>query len=124
MGDIIWLRAETKEMEARSALTPDLVRELMDNDFEIVVESSTQRAIADASFAETGCTLVEAGTWRGAPNHAYILGLKGLPVDSNPLSHRHIYFGHAYKNQQGWQELLGRFIQGGGELFDLEYHFG
>ena len=121
MSEIIWLRAETRAMEARSALTPDLVRELIENDFEVVVERSPQRAFADASFAETGCTMVDAGAWRSAPNHAYILGLKELPGDGTPLSHRHIYFAHAYKFQQDWQQLLGRFIQGGGELFDLEY---
>jgi saccharopine dehydrogenase (NAD+, L-lysine-forming) len=121
MSDLIWLRAETKAMEARSGLTPDLVRELLNSGKEVVVERSSQRAIDDSSFAGTGCTMVDEGTWSTAPKHAYILGLKELPENNTPLIHRHIYFAHAYKNQHGCQELLRRFKEGGGELFDLEY---
>jgi saccharopine dehydrogenase (NAD+, L-lysine forming) len=121
MTDLIWLRTETKAMEARSALTPSLVQALIKNNFEVVVERSSQRAIDDASFAETGCRMVESGSWTTAPKHAYILGLKELPDDTSQLSHRHIYFAHAYKNQHGWKTLLDRFARGGGKLFDLEY---
>jgi saccharopine dehydrogenase (NAD+, L-lysine-forming) len=118
---MIWLRAETKTQEARTALTPDVVRQLCNSGVELMVERSLQRAIDDASYEDTGCTLVESGAWCGAPGHAYILGLKELPEEDTPLSHRHIYFGHAYKNQHGWRELLARFSRGGGELLDLEY---
>lgn len=38
-----------------------------------------------------------------------------------PLKHKHIYFGHAFKEQFGWEDLLGRFLRGGGKLLDLEY---
>lgn len=37
------------------------------------------------------------------------------------MTHKHIYFGHAFKEQIGWEELLGRFLRGGGTLLDLEY---
>lgn len=121
MNDLIWLRAESKPMEARSALTPRLVRRLVEHGFTVIVERSTQRAIADAAFADSGCKLVPSGVWREAPIHAFILGLKDLPDEDTPLRHRHIYFGHAYKNQKGWERLLNRFIQGGGQLFDIEY---
>lgn len=121
MSELIWLRAETKVMEERSALTPVLVSELLACGFEVVVERSAQRAITDDRFAETGCTMVEEGAWRDAPIGAYVLGLKELPDDNAALTHRHIYFAHAYKNQSGWQDLLRRFDHGEGELFDLEY---
>lgn len=121
MSDLIWLRAESKAMEARSALTPSLVHELLNNGKEVVVERSIQRAIDNSSFAATGCTMVDEGSWPSAPKHAYILGLKELPEDNTTLIHRHIYFAHAYKNQHGWQHILRRFKDGGGELFDLEY---
>jgi NAD/NADP transhydrogenase alpha subunit len=39
----IWLRAETKPAEARSALTPTTCKALMDAGFEVTVERSTQR---------------------------------------------------------------------------------
>lgn len=50
-----------------------------------------------------------------------IVGLKELPEDGSDLTHQHLYFGHAYKYQGGWKELLGRFDKGGGGLLDLEY---
>jgi saccharopine dehydrogenase (NAD+, L-lysine forming) len=121
MTNLIWLRAETKAMEARSALTPTLIQTLIENNTEVVVERSSQRAIDDASFARTGCTMVDSGSWPTAPEHAYILGLKELPEGDSTLTHRHIYFAHAYKNQHGWKTLLKRFARGGGKLFDLEY---
>lgn len=121
MNKTIYLRAESKGMEARSALTPATVRELVANGFELIVERSQQRAISDDEFLGTGCTLVDEGSWPDAPQHAFILGLKELPDDNSALQHRHIFFAHAYKNQQGWQNQLRRFTRGGGELFDLEY---
>ena len=64
---------------------------------------------------------MDEGSWRDAAQHAFILGLKELPDDDSALQHRHIFFAHAYKNQQGWQKQLRRFTRGGGELSDLEY---
>lgn len=121
MKTIIWLRAETKEQEARSAITPEHARELLKAGFELVVERSTQRAIADQAFTDAGCRMVATGSWPQAPEQAFILGVKDLPRASMPLRHRHIYFGHAYKQQEGWQELLQRFVDGGGTLLDIEY---
>ncbi|MGB0410699.1 MAG: saccharopine dehydrogenase, partial [Pikeienuella sp.] len=43
-----------------------------------------------------------------------------LPLDG-PLSHRHIHFGHVFKDQTGWREDLARFRDGGGTLYDLEF---
>ena len=121
MSELLWLRAESKGMEARSALTPGQVSELIAAGFEVVVERSAQRAISDKAFADSGCRMSETGSWVDAPAHAWVLGLKELPDDGTPLSHRHIYFAHAYKGQPGWQDVLRRFKSGGGELFDLEY---
>ncbi len=121
MSELLWLRAESKDMEARSALSPAQVRELLAGGFEVMVEQSSQRAVGDAAFAATGCTMVESGSWVDAPAHAWVLGLKELPEGDSPLSHRHIYFAHVYKDQPGWQDILRRFKKGGGELYDLEY---
>ncbi len=121
MSTHIWLRAETKAGEARRALAPEDVRTLIDAGFQVTVECSHQSAIPDQEYAEAGCHLVEAGQWQRAPEHAYILGLKELPELPESISGRHIYFAHAYKQQQGWQSLLSRFRRGDGELLDLEY---
>jgi saccharopine dehydrogenase (NAD+, L-lysine-forming) len=50
-----------------------------------------------------------------------ILGLKELPETTDPLPHTHIQFAHCYKQQGGWQNVLRRFRQGGGTLYDLEF---
>ena len=55
------------------------------------------------------------------PADAIIFGLKELPDDGTPLPHRHIMFGHAFKGQHSGKELLRRFREGGGTLYDLEY---
>ena len=66
--------------------------------------------------------LVEEGSWPNAPADHIILGLKELEEkDPFPLKHEHVQFSHSYKDQEGWQDRLGRFAQGGGTLFDLEY---
>ena len=121
MTSTIWLRAETKTGEARCAITPGQAQSLIEKGFTVTVERSAQRAIPDHGFGEAGCELVPAGSWVDAPRDAFILGVKDLPDSSQPLVHRHIYFGHAYKQQQGWRELLRRFVAGGGSLYDIEY---
>jgi saccharopine dehydrogenase (NAD+, L-lysine-forming) len=66
---------------------------------------------------------VESNTWPQAPKDAFIVGLKELPEwdMTSPLPHKHIFFGHCYKGQAGWKELLRRFVSGGGTLLDMEF---
>lgn len=90
--------------------------------FTVKVEQCTQRFFDGAEFAAAGAELVPHGSWRTAPAEAYIVGLKELPEnDESPLQHKHIFFGHCYKSQAGWKELLGRFDQGKGTLLDMEF---
>ncbi|KAL4810304.1 hypothetical protein BDV18DRAFT_150571 [Aspergillus unguis] len=118
----IWLRAETKPAEARSALTPTTCKALIDAGYEVTVERSTQRIFDDDEFAKVGAPLVEEGSWvKDAPKDAYVLGLKELPEDDFPLEHVHISFAHCYKEQGGWEKVLARWPRGGGTLLDLEF---
>jgi saccharopine dehydrogenase (NAD+, L-lysine-forming) len=117
----IWLRAESKPFEKRTPLTPAAVAGLADAGITMFVERSDARAFPDHDYASAGGSLVDAGSWKSAPAHAFILGLKELPESSEPLHHQHIYFAHAFKQQAGWQDLLSRFQSGGGTLYDLEY---
>ncbi len=117
----IWLRAETKPQEERSALTPISAKVLLAKGCEVFVERSSQSAIPAQALANAGCEMVAPGSWPNAPIDAYILGLKELPDDGSALIHRHIYFAHTYKDQRGWQDTLNRFVRGGGKLLDIEY---
>ncbi|KAL4762743.1 uncharacterized protein BDW70DRAFT_166570 [Aspergillus foveolatus] len=126
----IWLRAETKPAEARSALTPTTCKALIDAGYEVTVERSTQRIFdgktcpmdSELMLDAVGAPLVEEGSWvKDAPKDAYILGLKELPEDDFPLEHVHISFAHCYKEQAGWEKVLSRWPRGGGVLLDLEF---
>ncbi|KAJ5550994.1 hypothetical protein N7535_001067 [Penicillium sp. DV-2018c] len=121
-GQKIWLRAETKPAEARSALTPTTCKALIDAGYDVTVERSTQRIFEDEEFAKIGAPLVEEGSWvRDAPKDAIILGLKELPEDDFPLEHVHVTFAHCFKQQGGWEKVLSRWPRGKGTLLDLEF---
>ncbi|SAM03478.1 hypothetical protein [Absidia glauca] len=122
-GPHLWLRAETKPMEHRAALTPATAKILLDNGFKITVERSDQRIFDDEEYVKVGCPLVDTLSWKtDAPADAYIVGLKELPEnDDSPLHHTHIFFAHCFKNQGGWKELLHRFDAGNGTILDLEF---
>lgn len=48
----LWLRAETKPMEHRAALTPATAKKLLDAGFKITVEESAQRIFDDKEYAK------------------------------------------------------------------------
>ena len=117
----IWLRAETKAQEQRTALPPSNAKKLIDAGYKVTVEKSNQSIFNDDDYFLVGCEMAETGSWVEAPENAIILGLKELPEGTFPLNHKHIYFAHAYKKQSGWENILGRFKKGNGQLFDLEF---
>ncbi|WP_028116253.1 saccharopine dehydrogenase [Ferrimonas senticii] len=121
MNPLFWLRAEVKSGERRSPLTPAGAATLLATGADVVVERSEERIFTDQEFAAVGCQLVRPGSWQEAPNHAYVLGLKELPVADHALVHRHIYFAHVFKGQDESAQVLGRFHRGGGQIFDLEF---
>ncbi|CAG8213639.1 unnamed protein product [Penicillium salamii] len=121
-GQKIWLRAETKPAEARSALTPTTCKALIDAGYDVTVERSTQRIFDDEEFAKIGAPLVAEGSWvQDAPKDAVILGLKELPEEDFPLEHVHVTFAHCFKQQGGWESVLSRWPRGKGTLLDLEF---
>lgn len=117
----IWLRAETKPHERRTPLTPKDAHELIKHKHHVIVERSDMRIFKDDDYLEARCELVDSGTWEGAPLNTYILGIKELPHSDALLKHHHIYFAHAYKEQDGAEQLLERFKKGKGLLYDLEF---
>lgn len=119
---ILHLRAETKPLEARAALTPTTTKQLLDAGFQVFVEESEQSIFKALEYAAVGATIVPAGSWKSAPTNRIIIGLKELPENENfPLLHEHIQFAHCYKDQAGWQDVLKRFTAGKGTLYDLEF---
>ena len=122
LNRLLWLRHETKAHEQRVALTPEHAKALIEQGHTVIVEKSPNRVFQDSYYAQMGCELVPANSWKtNAPEDATILGLKELEEEDFPLKHRHIFFAHAYKGQDGAEAILNRFKKGGGKLFDLEY---
>ncbi len=117
----IWLRAETKEFEERTPLVPSDAGVVVRQGFAVHLESSANRIFKDREYEAAGCRIVEAGSWRSAPENAYVLGIKELPEEASPIRQTHLYFAHAYKGQSGAFQLLRRFKEGNGALLDLEY---
>jgi saccharopine dehydrogenase (NAD+, L-lysine-forming) len=100
---------------------PEHAAKLIKKGHKVSVEKSNTRCVKDEKYAEVGCTLVPSESWTKAPKGAVITGLKELPENNTPLVHDHIYFGHCFKGQAGSQELLSRFRQGKGTLWDAEF---
>lgn len=120
-NNVIWLRNEVRETERRSPLLPEGAKSLIDAGYDVVVERSDKRIFATKDYEQAGCVIAEPGDWVNAPKGATILGLKELPEEPAVLNNDHIYFAHAFKEQAGWQDLLGRFQAGGSDLLDIEY---
>lgn len=118
---LLHLRAETKPLEHRSALTPTTAKKLRDAGFDIVVERDPNRIFDDSEFSDLGFDLLPTNSWKTAPNDRIIIGLKELEDEDFPLVHEHIQFAHCYKDQAGWQKVLSRFPAGNGTLYDLEF---
>ncbi|NKX45243.1 saccharopine dehydrogenase [Roseicyclus persicicus] len=116
----LWVRAEQRPNEERVGLTPDGARALIAAGFRVTVEESRTRAIPLQGYRDAGAETAPEGSWPDAPADAIVFGLKELPEDGTPLTHRHILFGHAYKGQPAGRILLRRFKAGGGTLYDLE----
>jgi saccharopine dehydrogenase (NAD+, L-lysine-forming) len=120
----IWVRAEQRPNEERVGLTPKGAAALIAAGFAVTVEQSAVRSIGIEGYKAAGCTIAAENSWPTAPAQAVIFGLKELPEDGSPLTHRHLFFGHAYKGQAAGQRLLRRFKAGGGTLYDIEYLTG
>lgn len=122
MAVTLHLRAETKPLEARTALTPTTTKKLLDKGFKVYVEESEQSAFDIEEYRKVGATIVPFGSWKTAPKDRIIIGLKEMPESETfPLVHEHIQFAHCYKNQAGWEDVVGRFKRGNGTLYDLEF---
>lgn len=120
----LWLRAEARDTEQRTPLTPTDAARLIEGGQTITVERSARRIFPDEDYEAVGCLMVDAGAWAVAPAESLILGVKELSDRPDALSGTHAHFAHLYKEQRGWQAQLRRFTRGGGRLYDLEYLTG
>ncbi len=121
MNNKIWLRSETKEKERRTPLTPADAKKLIGAGAIIHIEDDPQRIFPIDEYKEIGCTIEPAHSWKDAPEDFFILGLKEILDTQTVFRHKHIYFAHVFKGQEGSKDILAAYKRDGGSLFDLEY---
>ena len=122
MSKIFWLRSESKKNEYRRALTPDSCEKIIASGHKVIVEDWKESIIPTSDYKNVGCEIMPDGSWAtDAPSKAIIIGLKALPENITNFKHTHIYFAHCFKEQDGWQELMTKFKNGGGKIVDLEF---
>eukprot|EP01059_Diplonema_ambulator_P010515 TRINITY_DN2053_c0_g3_i1.p1 TRINITY_DN2053_c0_g3~~TRINITY_DN2053_c0_g3_i1.p1 ORF type:complete len:428 (+),score=138.45 TRINITY_DN2053_c0_g3_i1:51-1334(+) len=118
------LRGETKPNERRTAVTPADAKALLDAGHKVTVERFAERCYHDSEYEKVGCEIVQAGLWEKEGKvhlEAVVLGLKELPEAKSALPHKHIMFAHCFKYQDDWKNVMQRFIDGSGALYDLEF---
>jgi alpha-aminoadipic semialdehyde synthase len=117
MKQIIGLRREDKnEWERRAPLTPSHVARLVQEEqLAIVVQPSTQRAFADADYAEAGATVQDDLASAGV-----ILAVKEIPLALLQPGKTYLFFSHTIKGQAHNLPLLRRLLALGCQLIDYE----
>lgn len=81
------VRAESKPLEHRSAITPTIAKKLVDAGYSVNVERSPLSIFDDAEYEGTGAKLVPTGSWIDVPSDHIVIGLKELPEEDFPLKH-------------------------------------
>ena len=88
MSTVLHVRAETKALEHRSAITPSIAKKLVEEGgYTVNVEKAPLSIFQDAEYEGTGASLVPTGSWIDAPSDHIVIGLKELPEEDFPLKH-------------------------------------
>ena len=117
------IRKEYKKNEYRVAIIPTDCKILINNNFIIYVESSQNRCFSDEIYKNNGCIIIDDFTkYNFNRDETLIIGLKELDYNNlDLLSYKHLYFSHTFKEQSNGKEILIKFKNGNGFIYDLEY---
>nr|POE63266.1 saccharopine dehydrogenase [nad(+), l-lysine-forming] [Quercus suber] len=99
---VIHVRAETKPLEHRTAITPTVAKKLVDDGYTVNVEKAPLSIFKDEEYEGTGASLVPTGSWVDVPADHIIVGLKELPEEEFPLKHTHAGFAGAALALLAW----------------------
>lgn len=88
---VLHVRAESKPLEHRSAVTPTTATKLVEAGYTVHVERSPLSIFDDSEYEGTGAELVPTGSWIDAPSDHIVIGLKELPEEDLPLKHTVCY---------------------------------
>lgn len=103
--------------DQRAVLNPAQCQELLKNypDWEIWLQPSSRRAIADADYADAGCRIAE-----DLSACELIISVKEVPVEQLVPGATHLFFSHTYKRQEYNRGLLQACLDKKVRLIDWE----
>jgi len=120
----LFLRAETYANECRTPLVPQDICILIKKGFTVYVQSSGLRCYTDSEYRAAGAIVTEKEWHDPQFKDCLILGIKELNRLDKLGGHRHVYFSHSFKGQQGADTILQAFKGSKSLLYDLEYLVG
>ncbi len=115
--NIIGIRHEDKyKMEKRVALTPDHVKELIENHgIRVLVQSSPKRVFKDEEYRQAGAEIVD-----DLSEAQLIFGVKEMPIDFFETEKTYVFFSHTIKGQEYNMPLLKRMMEKRVNLIEYE----
>jgi len=114
----IFIRKEYISNELRAPIVPKDIHKLINNGFEVYVESSENRIYTDSEYHKAGAVITYK-PWYHFNNMA-IIGLKELGDLDKLNNHVHFYFSHCFKNQINSEIVLNAFNKSNSKLHDFE----
>jgi alpha-aminoadipic semialdehyde synthase len=113
----IGLRKEEKAFEARVALIPHQVKDLVEEyGIDFVIEPSSQRAFEEEEFEKIGA---KTSLLKGSGVQV-VLGIKEMPIDFFEKDIVYVFFSHTIKGQKYNMPMLRHIMNTGSTLIDYE----
>jgi saccharopine dehydrogenase (NAD+, L-lysine-forming) len=117
----IFIRNEINEEEHRTPIVPHDISKLTNAGFEVFVESSHTRVFSDNEYSKNGATITNKRWHDYTFNNALIIGIKEMNELEKLTNHKHVFFSHSYKKQEGYKNLLSFFSKSSSVIYDFEY---
>jgi len=119
----IVIRREFRMNEYRVPLVPKDCNKLIKNNIIIYVEKNYKRCYSDDEYIDSGCILIDNYIdLQHNIDDMLIVGLKELDYNLDyHFKYNHLYFSHTFKNQLNSINILSKFKQYDGSIYDLEY---
>ena len=116
MKKTIAIRHEDKyKMERRAALTPQHVKQLVEQGIEVLVESSEKRVFVDEEYANAGAKVT-----KDISSSSLIFGVKEMPIDYFEANKTYVFFSHTIKGQEYNMPLLKNMVEHKINLIEYE----
>ena len=117
----IFIRNENNPHEYRTPIVPHDISKLIRIGFEVFVESSNTRLFSDDEYILNGAIITHKRWYDSTFNDALIIGLKEISELEKLHNHKHVYFSHSYKKQEGYKKILSAFSKSSSIIYDFEY---